>query len=59
MNAEINRLKSIIDSTRNDATPWLATALEKLGSELFSVFSVPGKLVGNIVRGVSSLFKKK
>ncbi|XP_032970701.1 guanylate-binding protein 6-like isoform X1 [Rhinolophus ferrumequinum] len=59
MNAEINHLKNIIDSTRNDDTPWLAKTLDKIGNELTSILCAPAKLVDTVVRGVSSLFKKK
>ncbi|XP_007120127.1 guanylate-binding protein 6 isoform X2 [Physeter macrocephalus] len=59
MNAEINHLKNMIDNTKDDDTPWLALALDKFGKELSSLLCTPGKLLGHIVSGVSSLFKKK
>ncbi|XP_019517347.1 PREDICTED: guanylate-binding protein 6-like isoform X1 [Hipposideros armiger] len=57
MNAEINHLKNIIDSTKNDDTSWLAETLGKIGSEITSILCT--KLLDNVVRGVSLLFKKK
>ncbi|XP_061039908.1 guanylate-binding protein 6-like isoform X2 [Eubalaena glacialis] len=59
MNAEINHLKNMIDNTKDDDTPWLALALDKFGKEISSLLCTPGKLLGHIVSGVSSLFKKK
>ncbi|XP_072824395.1 guanylate-binding protein 6 isoform X2 [Vicugna pacos] len=59
MNAEISHLKNMIDETKNDDVSWIAVALNKFGSEISSLLSVPANLVGHIVRGVSSLFKKK
>lgn len=57
MNAEIHQLKHMIDTTKND-TPWIARTLDKLGDELTSILSAPAKLIGQVVKGVSSLFKK-
>ncbi|KAJ8793523.1 hypothetical protein J1605_019357 [Eschrichtius robustus] len=59
VNAEINHLKNMIDNTKDDDTPWLALALDKFGREISSLLCTPGKLLGHIVSGVSSLFKKK
>lgn len=59
MNAEINHLKNMIDNTKNDDTPWLAVVLDKFGKEVSSLLCTPGKLLGHIVSGVSSLFKTK
>ncbi|XP_016052699.1 PREDICTED: guanylate-binding protein 6-like isoform X2 [Miniopterus natalensis] len=58
MNAEINRLRKMIDSTEDD-TPWIAKALDKLGTELTIILSAPAQLVGSLVKGIGSLFKKK
>uniref|UniRef100_A0A2K6S854 Guanylate binding protein family member 6 n=1 Tax=Saimiri boliviensis boliviensis TaxID=39432 RepID=A0A2K6S854_SAIBB len=58
MNAEISQLKHMIDTTKNDDTPWIARTLDKLGDELTSILSAPAKLIGQVVKGVSSLFKK-
>ncbi|XP_067582924.1 guanylate-binding protein 6-like isoform X3 [Pseudorca crassidens] len=59
MNAEINRLKNMIDNAKDDDTPWLAVALDKFDKEISSLLCTPGKLLGHIVSGVSSLFKTK
>ncbi|XP_045705494.1 guanylate-binding protein 6-like [Phyllostomus hastatus] len=59
MNAEIDELKNMIDTTQKDDTPWVAEALEKFGNEITSILSAPAKLVGNIVKGISSTTKKK
>ncbi|XP_035108948.1 guanylate-binding protein 6 [Callithrix jacchus] len=58
MNVEISQLKHMIDTTKNDDTPWIARTLDKLGDELTSILSAPAKLIGQVVKGVSSLFKK-
>ncbi|XP_057569679.1 guanylate-binding protein 6 [Hippopotamus amphibius kiboko] len=58
MTAEINHLKNMVDDTK-DNTPWVALALDKFGKEISSILCAPGKLLGHIVSGVSSLFKKK
>lgn len=57
MNAEINQLKHMIDTTKNDDTSWIAHTLDKLVNELPSILSGPAKLIGQVVKGVSSLFK--
>ncbi|XP_059881143.1 guanylate-binding protein 6-like isoform X1 [Delphinus delphis] len=59
MNAEINRLKNMIDNTKDDDTSWLAVALDKFGKKISSLLCAPVKLLGHIVSGVSSLFKMK
>lgn len=58
MNAEINELKKVIDTTQKDDTPWVAGKIEKFGNEITSILSAPANLVGNIVKGISSLLKK-
>lgn len=58
MNAEINGLKNMIDTSKNDDTPWVAKILDRFGNEVTSVLSAPAKLLGNLVKGVGSLFKK-
>ncbi|XP_004420927.1 PREDICTED: guanylate-binding protein 6 [Ceratotherium simum simum] len=58
MNAEINHLKNLTDSTKNDETPWIARTLDKLGDEITSILSAPAKLLGSAVKGLGSLLKK-
>ncbi|XP_036901346.1 guanylate-binding protein 6-like isoform X2 [Sturnira hondurensis] len=58
MNAEINHLKNMIDATQND-TPWIGQAIARIGTELGSILLAPATLVGSVVRGIGSLFKKK
>ncbi|XP_036204924.1 guanylate-binding protein 6-like [Myotis myotis] len=58
MNAEINHLRNTIDTTQNDSTPWIAKTIDRIGTELTSILCAPGKLIGNIVRGIGSLKKK-
>ena len=48
----------MIDNTNNGNTSWIALVLDKFGKEIASVLCAPGKLLGQIVSGVSSLFKK-
>ncbi|XP_070637103.1 guanylate-binding protein 6-like [Bos indicus] len=58
MSAEINQLKNMIDDTKEKDTPWVTKALDKFGDELTSILSSPAKLLGQIVKGIGSLFKK-
>uniref|UniRef100_A0AC11DTR3 Uncharacterized protein n=1 Tax=Ovis aries TaxID=9940 RepID=A0AC11DTR3_SHEEP len=58
MSEEINQLKNMIDDTKEEDTPWVTKALDKFGDELTSILSSPAKLLGQIVKGVGSLFKK-
>ena len=48
----------MIDDTKGKGTPWVTKALDKFGDELTSILSSPAKLLGQIVKGVGSLFKK-
>nr|XP_055197276.1 guanylate-binding protein 6-like [Nyctereutes procyonoides] len=56
MNEEIRQLKYRIETTEN--TPLFLQVLERFGSEIASIFTSPGRIIGNIIKGVSSLFKK-
>ena len=58
MSAEINQLKNMIDDTKEKDTPWVTKALDKFGDELTSILISPAKLLGQIVKGIGSLFKK-
>ncbi|XP_052493084.1 guanylate-binding protein 6-like [Budorcas taxicolor] len=58
MSAEINHLRNMIDNTNDGNASWIALVLDRFGKEIASVLCAPGKLLGHIVRGVSSLFKK-
>ncbi|XP_028368016.1 guanylate-binding protein 6-like [Phyllostomus discolor] len=57
MEAEINHLRNIIDSTKKDETPWISQALDKLADEAAAILSLPGKLAGKGLKALSSLFK--
>ncbi|XP_037010318.2 guanylate-binding protein 6-like isoform X3 [Artibeus jamaicensis] len=57
MNAEINHLKNMINTTQND-TNWIGQVIARIGTELGSILLAPATL-GGVVRGISSLFKKK
>ncbi|KAK1339828.1 hypothetical protein QTO34_018385 [Cnephaeus nilssonii] len=59
LNAEINHLRNIIDTTQNDNSSWIEKAINRIVPEIFSIVCAPGKVIGNIVRGIGSLFKKK
>lgn len=59
MKAEINHLKNMIETTKNDDTPWIARILEKIGSEITSVLFPHAKLISSVVRGMDLLFKQK
>ncbi|XP_041602724.1 guanylate-binding protein 6-like [Vulpes lagopus] len=56
MNEEIKQLKYRIETTEN--TPLFLQILERFGSEIASIFTSPGRIIGNIIKGVSSLFKR-
>uniref|UniRef100_A0A8C0RZU6 GB1/RHD3-type G domain-containing protein n=1 Tax=Canis lupus familiaris TaxID=9615 RepID=A0A8C0RZU6_CANLF len=56
MNEEIRQLKYRIETTEN--SPSFLQVLERFGSEIVSIFTSPGRIIGNIIKGVSSLFKK-
>ncbi|KAM5323993.1 guanylate-binding protein 6 isoform 2-T3 [Glossophaga mutica] len=58
LNEEVEMLKNKIAATEKDDTPWLAETLDKFGNEITSILSAPAKLIGNVVKGVSSLLKK-
>ncbi|XP_015992397.2 guanylate-binding protein 6 [Rousettus aegyptiacus] len=59
MKAEINHLKNMIETTKNDDTLWIARILEKIGSEITSVLFPRAKLISSVVRGMNLLFKQK
>ena len=48
----------MIDDTKEKDIPWVTKALDKFGDELTSILSSPAKLLGQIVKGIGSLFKK-
>ena len=58
MSAEIDHLRNMIDNTNDGNASWIALVLDRFGKEIASVLCAPGKVLGHIVRGVSSLFKK-
>ncbi|XP_045835736.1 guanylate-binding protein 6-like [Meles meles] len=58
MNEEIRQLKSRVEATKNNDTPWFSQVLEKFGNEIVSIFTSPVRMLDNIVRGVTSLLKK-
>ncbi|CAK6441320.1 unnamed protein product [Pipistrellus nathusii] len=57
MEAEINRLRNLIESTKKDKTPWIARAVDTLADEISTILTFPGKLVGKGLKALSSLFK--
>lgn len=57
MEAEINRLRNLIESTKKDKTPWISRALDTLADEISSTLAIPGKLIGKGLNALSSLFK--
>ncbi|KAM7097873.1 guanylate-binding protein 6-like isoform 1-T3 [Molossus nigricans] len=59
MNDEINYLKKVISATQKDNSPWIARAIDRVGTEITSILSAPAKLIGNIVSAFGSLFHKK
>nr|KAF6444214.1 hypothetical protein HJG59_008523 [Molossus molossus] len=58
MNDEINYLKKVISATQKDNSPWIARAIDRVGTEITSILSAPAKLIGNIVSAFGSLFHK-
>ncbi|XP_058394450.1 guanylate-binding protein 6-like [Diceros bicornis minor] len=57
MNAEINRLRNLIETTEKDKTPWIARALNTLATEASAILSIPAKVVDWGLKGLSSLIK--
>lgn len=58
MDATINHLKNVIDSTQQDKVPWILQVLDTFGNGLNALLSV-GSSVGKLAKGFTSLFKKK
>lgn len=58
MNAKINLLRNMIETTKNDDTPWIARTIDKISHEVTSILCAPAKLLDNVITGISSLFKK-
>ncbi|XP_022352643.1 guanylate-binding protein 6-like [Enhydra lutris kenyoni] len=58
MNEEIKQLKSRVEATKNNDSPWFSQVLEKFGNEIVSIFTSPVRMLDNIVHGVTSLLKK-
>ncbi|XP_008152966.2 guanylate-binding protein 6-like [Eptesicus fuscus] len=59
MNAEISHLRNMIDSIQNDNSPFITKIMERLASEIDSIFCTSGKFFGNVLRNFGSLFKDK
>ncbi|KAK1339811.1 hypothetical protein QTO34_018368 [Cnephaeus nilssonii] len=59
MNAEISHLRNMIDSIQNDNSPFITKIMERLASEIDSIFCTSGKFFGNVLRSFGSLFKDK
>uniref|UniRef100_G1QCI7 Guanylate-binding protein 6-like n=1 Tax=Myotis lucifugus TaxID=59463 RepID=G1QCI7_MYOLU len=57
MNAEINHLRNMIGSTQSDNSPLMTQIMDRLASEIDSIFCASGKLFSNVLRGFGSLFK--
>lgn len=57
MEAEINRLRNLIESTKKDKTSWIARGLDTLADKISTTLSIPGKLIGKGLNALSSLFK--
>ncbi|XP_057405008.1 guanylate-binding protein 6-like [Balaenoptera acutorostrata] len=57
MKDEMNRLRNIIENNKKDKTLWIARALDTLATEATAILSVPAKLIGQGLKGLSSLFK--
>ncbi|XP_004603672.2 guanylate-binding protein 6-like [Sorex araneus] len=58
MNAEINQLKNRIKATENDS-PWILQILKGVAQEFASTVFSKLNIVDNLVKGVTSLFKRK
>lgn len=57
MEAEINRLRNLIETTEKEKTPWISRTLDHLATEASAILSVPAKLVDKGLRWLGSLFK--
>ncbi|XP_039694710.1 guanylate-binding protein 6-like [Pteropus medius] len=56
LKAEINHLKNMIETAKNDNTSWITRTLETIGSEIISVLFTPANVI-SVVKGMGSLFK--
>lgn len=57
MEAEINRLRNLVETTEKEKTPWISQALDHLATEASAILSAPAKLVDKGLRWLGSLFK--
>ncbi|KAM8789916.1 guanylate-binding protein 6-like [Rhynchonycteris naso] len=57
MKAEIDHLRSMIESTKKSKTSFISQALDTCANEATAILSIPAKLVGKGLKALSSLFK--
>ncbi|KAM8789926.1 LOW QUALITY PROTEIN: guanylate-binding protein 6-like [Rhynchonycteris naso] len=57
MKAEIDHLRSTIESMKKSETPLISQVLDTCANEATAILSIPAKLVGKGLKALSSLFK--
>ncbi|XP_040088310.1 guanylate-binding protein 6-like [Oryx dammah] len=57
MKAEIKHLKKIIEKSKKDKASWISETLDRLATEATAILSLPAKVIGWGLKGLSSLFK--
>uniref|UniRef100_A0AAA9TPR0 GB1/RHD3-type G domain-containing protein n=1 Tax=Bos taurus TaxID=9913 RepID=A0AAA9TPR0_BOVIN len=57
MKAEIKHLRNIIEKSKKDKASWISKTLDGLATEATAILSLPAKVIGWGLKGLSSLFK--
>ncbi|KAJ1064445.1 hypothetical protein K5549_015600 [Capra hircus] len=57
MKAEIKHLRNIIEKSKKDKASWISETLDGLATEATAILSLPAKIIGWGLKGLSSLFK--
>ncbi|XP_044801380.1 guanylate-binding protein 6 [Bubalus bubalis] len=56
MKAEIKHLRNIIEKSKKDKASWISKTLDGLATEATAILSLPAKVIGWGLKGLSSLF---
>ena len=57
MKAEIKHLRNIIEKSKKDKASWISETLDGLAAGATAILSLPAKIIGWGLKGLSSLFK--
>lgn len=57
MKAEIKHLRNIIEKSKKDKASWISETLDGLATEATAILSLPAKVIGWGLKGLSSLCK--